>query len=167
MPRGGEECCGRRRRPGAGSQALRPPSAKMEDAHFPCAAPSPRAGHGTHARSFEDLKSPTSLLARLYPSAPFTHPPLPRRGRESELNTRPASSSRYQCVSTARSSVPWREPPARARSRAGAAGAISRRGLGGSGGTSLGSPRGSLALGRRRSHVKGWPLPPPPLDVFG
>lgn len=37
VPRGGEECSARRRRPGAGSQALRPPSAKMEDAHFPCA----------------------------------------------------------------------------------------------------------------------------------
>lgn len=86
-PRGREERCGRR--PDAGSQALRPPSAKMEDAHFPCAAPSPRAGHGTHARSFEDLGSSASRPARCSRSAPFTHPPLPRRGRERERKCPP------------------------------------------------------------------------------
>lgn len=62
VPRCGDERCGRRRRPGAGSQALRPPSAKMEDAHFPCAAPSARAGHGTQRPLLRGLgeRSPPS-----------------------------------------------------------------------------------------------------------
>lgn len=112
-PQGGEERSGRR--PGAGSQALRPPSAKMEDAHFPCAALPPALAMAvTPAPSRTCRAQP--LFLRAGPALP--HPLIPPCPGEGErANTRPASSSRYQFVSTTRSSVPCREEPGSGRGR--------------------------------------------------
>lgn len=95
---------GRTLRPGAGSQLSARPSPKWR-MRASLARLLPRAGHGTNARSFEDRESAAARLARWSRSALFTHPSLPRRGRE-RARYPPCSSSRDQSVSTTRSSVP-------------------------------------------------------------
>lgn len=68
------------------SQAPHPPSAKMEDAHFPCAVGSPFSSHGFDARFFEDggvLTLPSGWL-----TAPFTISSSDKTGRKRrEKNT--------------------------------------------------------------------------------
>lgn len=62
------------------SQAPHPPSAKMEDAHFPCAVGSPFSSHGFDARFFEDggvLALPSGWL-----TAPFTISSSDKTGRK-------------------------------------------------------------------------------------
>lgn len=112
-PWGGEERSGRR--PGAGSQAVSPPSAKMEDAHFPCAAfPPALAMAVTPAPSRTCRAQP--LFLRAGPTLPHSLiPSCPEEGERA--STRPASSSRYQFLSTTRSSVLYREEPGSGRGR--------------------------------------------------
>lgn len=95
---------GRTLRPGAGSQLSARPSPKWR-MRASLARLLPRTGHGTNARSFEDRERAAARLARWSRSALFTHPSLPRRGRE-RARYPPCSSSRDQSVSTTRSSVP-------------------------------------------------------------
>lgn len=124
MPRGvGTGAPARRREP-----TLRPPFAKMEDARLPCAAPSP-------ALAMAPAPAPSRTSGArppLWRGGPaLLHPPIllcPEEG-ERERNARPASSSRDQSVSTARSSVPRAErAPCVRRELVPAAGAISSRG---------------------------------------
>lgn len=104
MPRRvGTSAPARRREP-----TLRPPFAKMEDARFPCAAPFPALAMAP-APAPSRTRGAQPPVWRAGPALP--HSPIllcPEEG-ERERNTRPASPSRDQSVSTTRSSVPRAE----------------------------------------------------------
>lgn len=142
VPRDGDECSGQA--PGANS----PPALHQNGG---CALPLrgsfPRAGHAP-APAPSRTREAQPPEWRSGPALP--HPPIllcPEEG-ERERNTRPASSSRDQSVSTTRSSVPGEtEPLVCARRWVSAAGAISNPRAGASRGISM---RDSLPHGRRR-----------------